>query len=118
MEREFNTLVDELQGTEAWKKWPEKHLFIFSSGVGPTLVPSWRKVRGGIFILAEGDRSAGFYDDARDIVIPGVGKATNGQVSDLELHRPRRLLATFRGTLVRGHARDANGSSVYCRSVL
>jgi hypothetical protein len=51
-------------------------------------------------------------------VIPGVGKATKGQVSTLDLHRPRHLLATFRGTLVRGHARDENGKSVYCRSLL
>lgn len=118
MEQAFNAIVGELEETEAWRRWPEKHVFIFSSGVGPTLVPGWRKVRKGIFILAEGDRSAGFYASDRDIVIPGVGKATKGQVSDLDLHRPRSLLATFRGTLVRGHARDEVGKSVFCRSLL
>lgn len=118
MERDFKSLVEDLQTTEAWKKWPDRHLFIFSSGVGPTLAPGWRKVRRGIFILAEGDRSAGFYESGRDIVIPGVGKATKGQVSIKDVHRPRSLLATFRGTLIRGHARDGVGKSVYCRSLL
>lgn len=116
MDADVKEIVASLNKTEAWRRHPEKHLFLFVSGAGPTLFRSWRMIRGGTFILAEGDRAADIFIPHRDIIIPGVS-AVNAPPATRDPFRPRRLLASFRGNLVL-HMRDSEGKDRFMRSLL
>jgi len=116
MDHDVKELLNELDRTESWQRHAKRHMFLFVSGAGPTLFRSWQSIRHASFLLAEGDRAAGIYKDARDIVIPGVSVVVPPPPSR-DPHRPRRLLASFRGNLI-AHMRDAEGKDLFRRSVL
>eukprot|EP00971_Amphidinium_carterae_P329795 6462482-Amphidinium_carterae.1 len=61
MSRDLNRLLEEMPARQLWHAQPAKHVFVFASGAGPTLIPDWQSLRQAIFVMAEGDLAAGFY---------------------------------------------------------
>ena len=56
-----------------WKRFPERHLFFFMSGIGAGMVPSWRTLLGrSIFLVAEGDREVCRLCIAHEMAPPPV----------------------------------------------
>ncbi len=92
-----------------------KHRFLIGIyGICGFREAAFQRLHECIFLLAEGDRVAGFYRDGKDIIIPAV--------SDLPLAHnfggePRPILASFRG-LFDHQLRGPQGEPVTLRNKL
>mmetsp|Transcript_53958 Transcript_53958/g.89562 ORF Transcript_53958/g.89562 Transcript_53958/m.89562 type:complete len:579 (+) Transcript_53958:100-1836(+) len=101
-----------LSGQRWWQTQQHRHLFFFMSGVGASIIPSWKAQLGhSIFIVAEGDREVPYFRYRHDIVVPGKVSVRARNPSRV-MKGNRRLLAMFRGSLV-ALLRDMRGKRVH-----
>lgn len=99
-----------------WDRRPEKHLFFFMSGIGAGSVPSWQRyLESAIFVVAEGDRQAGYFREGHDVIVPG--KISTKHQAQQKRPQRRKLLGVFRGSLDAA-LRDADGGRVRQRNKL
>ena len=99
-----------------WEQRAERHVFFFMSGIGASIVPSWRKhLEPAVFVVAEGDRQADYFRYGHDIVVPGKlsVRPKRKQLSPAS----RELLLSFRGSLD-ATLRDAAGKRVHEKNKL
>jgi hypothetical protein len=109
-------------GKSFWKSRPEAHLFLFTSGIGATVLPSWKElVSSSIFVSAEGDKAAKWFDATKDVVMPGRPKEAclSDNLGEMVATKmtSKTIFGFFRGSFDLS-LRDAEGKKVQQEAVL
>lgn len=112
----YMALIQWLDQFHPWfrRSGGKDHIFIFPSGQGPQIFPSFQKVlKHSVFLLAEGDRSQNYTNSFKDIIVPGFSSIRPTMIRT----KHRDILALFRGSTTMSIAQH-NGTKIKKKNTL